>query len=153
MQRGDVVMYNTPLRAEGTAVKRVIALGGDTVFLDERRAPGKDEDGEVRGGERTAAKGWEVMENGGKGFRVPYGHVWCEGDNWRASLDSNFYGPMSRSLIVGRAVGVVWPPERWGRPWDGEGNNEKQVWGRTRVIEGVERVPVEWVDLVEGTGG
>lgn len=151
LQRGDVVMYNTPLRAEGTAVKRVIALGGDTVFLDERRAPGKDEDGEVRGGERTAAKGWEVMENGGQGFRVPYGHVWCEGDNWRASLDSNFYGPMSRSLIVGRAVGVVWPLSRWGVELGDDGvkkEGEEVVFGRTRVVKGREEVPEEWEGLV-----
>jgi inner membrane protease subunit 2 len=84
--------------------------------------------------------------------KVPYGHVWLEGDNWRESLDSNYFGPVSRSLIVGRAMGVIWPPERWGRPWDGEGK-EKEVWGRTRVIKGEERVPVEWAELVESTAG
>jgi hypothetical protein len=49
-------------------------------------------------------------------------------------------------------MGCVWPPERWGKPWDEDGN-EKEVWGRTTVIEGVERVPEAWADLVEGTGG
>jgi len=57
---------------------------------------------------------------------------------------------VSRSLIVGRAVGVVWPPERWGRPWDGD--EGRGVWGRTRVVEGREVVPDEWADLVEMSG-
>ena len=26
---------------------------------------------------------------------IPRGHVWVEGDNERASQDSNFYGPVS----------------------------------------------------------
>lgn len=149
LQRGDIVMYNKPLDPEGSGVKRVIALGGDTVVLDKRRRPGTDADGASKPSERTAMKGWDAMA---PRVKVPYGHVWVEGDNWRESLDSNYYGPMSRSLIVGKAMGCVWPPERWGKPWDEDGN-EKEVWGRTTVIEGVERVPEAWADLVEGTGG
>ena len=156
LERGDIVMYNTPLRAEGTAVKRVIALGGDVVFLDGRRRPGTDADGEARAGERTAVKGWDVMAGREEGFKVPYGHVWCEGDNWRASLDSNFYGPMSRSLIVGKALGVVWPVGRWGvelgeggavRGVEKKGGREV-VFGRTRVVKGREELPEEWEGLV-----
>lgn len=148
LQRGDIVMYNTPFKAEGSAVKRVIALGGDTVILDPRRRPGTDEDGEAKANERTAMRGWDAMA---PRVKVPYGHVWVEGDNWQASSDSNYFGPMSRSLIVGRAMGIVWPPERWGRPWaeDGEGGTSK-VYGRTRVIKGREVVPEEWEELVQG---
>ena len=149
LQRGDIVMYEKPFNPEGSAVKRVIALGGDTVVLDRRRRPGTDEDGQPKASERTAMKGWDAMA---PRVKVPYGHVWLEGDNWRESLDSNYFGPVSRSLIVGRAMGVIWPPERWGRPWDGEGK-ENEVWGRTRVIKGEERVPVEWAELVESTAG
>lgn len=141
LRRGDIVLYHTPFRAEGSAVKRVIALGGDTVILDPRRRPGTDADGENLPGERTVAKNWDVMA---PRVKVPYGHVWLEGDNWRASQDSNYFGPVSRSLIVGRAVGVVWPVGRWGRPWEGgwEGRSG------TRVIRGREVVPLEWEELV-----
>lgn len=134
-------------------MKRVIALGGDTVVLDPRRRPGVDADGEPKASERTAMKGWDAMA---PRVRVPYGHVWVEGDNWRASSDSNYFGPVSRSLIVGRAVGVVWPVGRWGRSLeedvkggevDGKG---REVWGRTKVIVGREGVPVEWEELVQG---
>lgn len=153
LQRGDIVMYHTPLRPEGSAVKRVIALGGDTVILDPRRRPGVDADGEPKASERTAMKGWDAMA---PRVRVPYGHVWVEGDNWRASSDSNYFGPVSRSLIVGRAVGIVWPPARWGRHWEEEMDvkgrqlGERVVYGRTKVIRGREVVPVEWEELVQG---
>lgn len=148
LKRGDIVMYATPLRAEGSAVKRVVALAGDTVVLDERRRPGVDVDGEPKANERTAMRGWDAMA---PEVKVPYGHVWVEGDNWRASQDSNYFGPMSRSLILGKAVGVVWPPKRWGRPWDGDEEEKRRVKsGRTRVIEGREVVPEEWEDLVNG---
>ena len=50
---------------------------------------------------------------------VPKGHVWVEGDNWRKSRDSNFYGPISKRLILGKAVAVVRPWKRfWLQPWD-----------------------------------
>jgi inner membrane protease subunit 2 len=151
LKRGDIVMYATPFRPEGSAVKRVIALGGDTVVLDGRRRPGGEEDVDddgVKGGEKTVRRAWDAMA---PEVRVPFGHVWLEGDNWRASQDSNYFGPVSRSLIVGKAMGVVWPPERWGRHWceDEEGGkNKKRVWGNTRVVEGVDVVPEEFEDLV-----
>lgn len=143
LRRGDLVMYTTPHRGEGSAVKRVIALGGDTVVLDKRRRPGRDEDGEPKPSERTVAKNWDAMA---PKVVVPYGHVWLEGDNWRASKDSNHFGPVSRSLIVGRAMGVMWPPERWGRPWE----REAGFAGKTKVVKGREAVPVEWEELVLG---
>lgn len=35
--------------------------------------------------------------------KVPYGHVWVEGDNWEQSHDSNYYGPVSRVVKDGAA--------------------------------------------------
>lgn len=94
LQRGDVVAFWAPHRPGEMVVKRVVGMAGDRVYLDERR--------------------------GGRGeVLVPQGHLWVEGDNWRASGDSNMYGPVSASLVAGRAVCVVWP---WGRigmkPWE-----------------------------------
>lgn len=36
------------------------------------------------------------------------------GDNRLRSTDSRHGGPVARSSIVGRAIGRVWPPLRWG---------------------------------------
>lgn len=68
-KRGDVVAFASPRHPEMVSIKRIVATGGDTVFPDDRYPQG------------------EVL--------VPWGHVWVEGDNWRDSLDSNDYGPVS----------------------------------------------------------
>jgi len=132
LQRGDIVCFWAPHKADSLVVKRIVGLEGDTVLLDKRRMPR----GEGPAAEK-ARRDWEVMgswdwESGevtrglGKralgetrAVRVPYGHVWVEGDHWRKTRDSNEYGPVSKSLITGRAMALVWPPERLGsRPWE-----------------------------------
>lgn len=129
LRRGDVVLFSTPHKPEGMAVKRVVALGGDTVQLDPKRRPSDSQNGRAS----EAGKRWDIMyaRNGGN-VEVPQGHVWVEGDNWRKTRDSNAYGPISRSLITGKAVGIVRPWRQFGQtPWRG--------WtGRTKVTPGHE---------------
>ncbi|KAK4506117.1 hypothetical protein PRZ48_004082 [Zasmidium cellare] len=123
LKRGDVVFFHAPHNPEGTAVKRVVALGGDTVLLDPKRRPRDVENGRVN----EAARKWDVWKGR---VEVPQGHVWVEGDNWRKTRDSNDYGPVSKSLILGKAWCLSRPVSQFGtRPWEGY-----QV--RTRVIQG-----------------
>ncbi|CZT19699.1 uncharacterized protein RCC_05551 [Ramularia collo-cygni] len=134
LTRGDVVLFSTPHRAEGMATKRVVALGGDTVLLDPRRRPADAQNGRPS----EAGKRWDVMyaQNGGR-VVIPPGHVWVEGDNWRKTQDSNAYGPISRSLITGKAVSILWPLRQFGQtPWKG--------WkGRTKVVPGKEVIDAD----------
>lgn len=130
LDRGDVVHFMIPVRPEALAVKRVIALEGDTVVLDPRRRPKVH-----RGPEPPAAMAWDAW--GGRA-KVPQGHVWVEGDNLGFSRDSNWYGPISKSLVTGRATALVWPPSRfWTKPWLGFDST-------TKVIEG--KVERDWTD-------
>jgi signal peptidase I len=41
--------------------------------------------------------------------KIPAGEYYVMGDNRTDSEDSRYFGPISKSLIVGRAVAVVWP--------------------------------------------
>ena len=44
---------------------------------------------------------------------IPKGHVWVQGDNEEDDEDdSRDYGPVPMALIDGKALAVVWPPER-----------------------------------------
>nr|POE85394.1 mitochondrial inner membrane protease subunit 2 [Quercus suber] len=125
LRRGEVILFANPMRPETNAIKRVVALEGDMVVLDPRRRPysNRTEDGEC-----PQSKGWDAWR--GK-VVVPEGHVWVEGDNWRSSVDSNWYGPLSKSLISGKAISIILPTERFGlTPWkDWKG-------GKTKVIPG-----------------
>ena len=49
---------------------------------------------------------------------VPFGHVWVEGDNAdpRRTIDSNWFGPVPKNLIIGKVSALVWPSLRKLRP-------------------------------------
>ena len=111
IKRGDVVVFWKPQDPEKSAIKRVVALEGDVVWRDVRRIGGEkllqDQ------GLKTPAEkqGFASM---GPVVKVPVGHIWVEGDNWRRSLDSNDYGAISKNIIIGKGVGILWPLSRWG---------------------------------------
>lgn len=141
LQRGEIVEFYTPVDAKKKSVKRVIALPGDTVVLDPRRRPARRRDGgNVPGG---ASEGWDSWE-GGK-VEIPAGHLWVEGDNWRESRDSNWYGPVSRGLVTGRAMGVLWRGGEgcwWRNLGSGKrgtivevGNRAVEGWGQVGEVE------------------
>lgn len=147
LKRGDVISFSIPHKPDGLGIKRVVGLSGDWVELDPKRRP--DNDG-IGGG---VGKGlvWDLMgemhdyhqpeSQKKKRVRVPYGHVWVEGDNWRLSRDSNYYGPISKSLINGKAICVVLPFSRWwSRPWE-----KYKI--KTKVKEGEPFIPLAWEDL------
>ncbi|KAK5167905.1 peptidase S24/S26A/S26B/S26C [Cryomyces antarcticus] len=126
VKRGQIVSFWAPHDPEKLLVKRVIATEGDTVVVDKRR-------------DRSVGEWARVVEGEGR-IKVPFGHVWVEGDNWRKSKDSNDYGPVSKALLVGKVVAVVWPPTRVG--WV-----EGEAWkGRTKVIPGKEERPAMWLN-------
>ncbi|MGP3690509.1 signal peptidase I [Streptomyces sp. IBSNAI002] len=99
-----------------TLVKRVVAVGGDTVEGDADgrvRVDGMPVDpppGTPTGPVRAAAP-----------FRVtvPAGRLFVLGDNRgnsadsRAHLDNGYGGSIPDSSVVGKAVAVVWPGEHW----------------------------------------
>jgi inner membrane protease subunit 2 len=77
----------SPYNPHGWAVKRIIGLEGDIV--------------------RTK-KPYPFAEE-----KVPQGHIWVEGDGEK-TLDSNTYGPISKSLLVGKAVYMLLPLRKFG---------------------------------------
>lgn len=104
MRKGDVVILRSPTHPGDVLVKRVV---GEEM-------------------EEVETKGYLTHR-----VVVPEGHCWVEGDNLRASRDSNLFGPVyppplqttpsmvplqvSQGLIFGRGTHIVWPPQRWRR--------------------------------------
>ena len=99
---GDIVICYYPHRTE-TFVKRIIGTPGDTI--------------EIRDGtlyingvpDTTYFSGY--LEHSMEPVTVPEHSVFVMGDNRNASMDSTngSIGPLPVSMILGRAVFVIWP--------------------------------------------
>ena len=119
IHRGDIVVFaRPPLEDQEYAdlVKRVIGLPGETissrgghVYINGKRLdepwlpPGPDSyTGALPG---DAHPQFDLPGP----VKIPAGEYYVMGDNRTDSEDSRYFGPIPKSLIVGRAVAVVWP--------------------------------------------
>ncbi|MFE3325609.1 signal peptidase I [Streptomyces sp. NPDC059176] len=107
-----------PSSEEKDLIKRVIAVGGDTV---ECKRGGKvmvngkslDETSYIRPGSTPCD------DNPFGPVKVPKGSIWVMGDNRQNSLDSRYHqelpgnGTVKNDEVVGRAIVVAWPFNRW----------------------------------------
>ncbi|MDX3854413.1 signal peptidase I [Streptomyces sp. AK02-01A] len=107
-----------PSAEEKDLIKRVIAVGGDTV--------------ECKKGGKVQVNGHPLNESGHiypgntpcddepfGPIHVPQGRIWVMGDHRQNSLDSRYHqelpgrGTVSTDEVVGRAFVVAWPLNRW----------------------------------------
>jgi signal peptidase I len=114
-RRGDIVVFKSPADAGVPLVKRVVALGGESVEI---------KDGSVYiNGEKTECprlKNIEYVSDGkfginGEVFEVPVGSFFVLGDNSINSEDSRYFGAVAESDLIGRVYKIYWPPGRMGR--------------------------------------
>jgi signal peptidase I len=99
---GEIVVTIDPRSAE-MIVKRVVAVGGDSVGLDAGRLIRNDQivgDDRVEGNLDGTYFGPVI---------VPPGHVFVLGDDRELSTDSRAFGTLHVDQIEGRIVGHVWP--------------------------------------------
>jgi len=95
-----------------TFVKRVVAVGGDTLSV-------KNGHPVVNGVEKTDEPYITPCEPGSGcdlpiRITVPKGEYFVMGDNRGDSDDSRYWGPIPRSYIIGKAVFTYWPLNRLG---------------------------------------
>jgi signal peptidase I len=102
-RRGDVVVLRLPERGPELLIKRVIALGGETIEI---------RDGQVMIDGVVLQELYLTQETRGQygPVQVPAGHIFVMGDNRGASNDSRIFGPVDVSRIVGREWVSYWPP-------------------------------------------
>jgi signal peptidase I len=116
VERGDIVVFAKPPLEQADysdLVKRVIGLPGNVISLS---------DGHVDINGRQLAEPWlpnpppptypsPVPEAFSlqHPYRVPPGEYFVMGDNRTDSEDSRYFGPIPKSLIVGKMVVRVWP--------------------------------------------
>jgi len=119
VHRGDIVVFKRPPLEQQDfpdLVKRVIGLPGETIST---------KNGHVYINGKLLPEPWlppgpqsytgalpddeHPQYNMPGPVHIPAGEYYVMGDNRTDSEDSRFFGPISKSLIVGRAVAVVWP--------------------------------------------
>lgn len=116
-QRGDVVVLVQPsYRENHPMIKRIIALGGDTVQVDCYTEQ-VTVNGEVL--QEDYIKEQHIVgyaDIGGEPYVVPEGHVYVMGDNRNNSTDSrsSLVGPVAVENILGHVVFRVMPLSGFG---------------------------------------
>ena len=119
-------LVGLPVGDEEDFIKRVVAIGGDTIryqgnprslFVNDEAV---DQPYINRGVDRSSPTLTEKdckrlsMEPSGEGCLVPAGRIFVMGDNRGNSQDSRFLGPIEEDKIIGRGFVVIWPLSHLG---------------------------------------
>jgi signal peptidase I len=102
----------TPEESSQNFIKRVVAVGGDTLSIKEGHPV-------VNGVEKkdepyTRPCGSASVCNLPTKITIPKGYFFMMGDNRGESDDSRYWGPVPKSWIIGEAFATYWPPDRIG---------------------------------------
>ncbi|MDI6900421.1 MAG: signal peptidase I [Anaerosomatales bacterium] len=108
-QPGDIVVLDDPTGTVPNIIKRVIAVEGQTVDVNDGSVY-------VDGVALEEPYTYGAVTQPGDvplPLEVPEDHVWVMGDNRENSYDSRWFGPQPLSALKGKAVYRMWPPSRW----------------------------------------
>ncbi len=103
--RGDIVVFADPNHKLPALIKRVVAVGGDTVDISDGKLVlnGRAQDEPYVHGKPTELGTWRMP------ITIPSGYVFLMGDNRTNSGDARYFGPQPLSVIEGKAFAVYWP--------------------------------------------
>lgn len=106
MQRGDVIVFYYPLDTSQRFIKRLIGLPGDEVVVSDGKVfiNGQPLKEPYISAPPTYMGSWQV----------PSDAVFVLGDNRNRSADSHVWGMVPLDYIIGKAIFVYWPFDRFG---------------------------------------
>lgn len=107
-KRGDIVVFADPTHTTPNLIKRVIAVGGQTVDVDG---------GHVLVDGKALKEPYTHGADNEPGdvqlpVKIPKGYIWVMGDNRTNSYDSRWFGPQPVSAVRGKALMRIWPLSR-----------------------------------------
>jgi len=109
IRRGDMAVFQYPNDPAKSYIKRIIALPGDTIQIDN---------GMVRLNGKVLKEPYvpETYRDtiSTDKIEVPADHYYVLGDHRSMSNDSRSWGLVHRRFIYGKAAFVYWPPARMG---------------------------------------
>ncbi|MDR3052505.1 MAG: signal peptidase I [Coriobacteriales bacterium] len=114
IEYNDIVTFHDKTQEGRVLIKRVIAVGGQTVDLRDGKVV---VDGKILDEPYTHGKDSDPLPTQFDGvtltypYTVPDDMIWVMGDNRTNSSDSRFFGPIPVSSVTGHAFVVYWPLE------------------------------------------
>ena len=114
LERGDVIIFKYPNDTSKYFIKRVIGLPGETIQIEGTKVTIKN---------KTDPQGLTLTENYINPQNFVTDHVlttlgssqyFVMGDNRGASFDSRSWGPLDKSLIIGRPLLRLFPLSQIG---------------------------------------
>lgn len=137
-QRGDIIVFRYPPEPKIFYVKRVIAIGGETVkarngiiYIDGTPFA-----------EPYLAKDVHTADFGP--VTVPAGCFFVLGDNRNLSEDSRVWGAVPRGNIIGKAVAIFWPSSRARRLDDKPVSMPRNFSAVGLIVKSVPQVLLYW---------
>jgi signal peptidase I len=115
-KRGEIIVFKYPLDPKKDFVKRLVGFGGEKLEIREGGLylNGKklDEPASLAGKFYYNRDDWDFGKHGQE-VLIPEGHLFVLGDNSAQSSDSRNWGFVPRKDVIGRAVLIWWPPQRF----------------------------------------
>jgi signal peptidase I len=104
--RGDVIVLRDIAGSPEMLIKRVVAIGGDRVRV---------ENGSIVVNDKYFHRSTNRYVPESYSTTVPDGYVFVMGDNQEHSFDSRTFGAVPGSKVVGKALVIFWPPSDAGK--------------------------------------
>lgn len=109
LQRGDIIVFNSPENPKILVIKRIIGIPGDIVVIEDNAVILNGQQlKELYLKEGTITEAKNTLEEGVK-TQVPFNSYIVLGDNRTNSTDSRDFGPIKEEEIVGKAIMVYYP--------------------------------------------
>lgn len=103
---GDIIVFHFPRDPEQEYIKRVIGLPGDRIVIANKHV---QVNGIVLDEPYIAAPPLYDAD-----WTVPENSLFVLGDNRNNSSDSHTWGPVPMDYVVGKALFIYWPIDKWG---------------------------------------
>ena len=107
-QRGEVIVFKYPRNPSQRYIKRIIALPGERVEIEEGRIFIFNKEGDQILNESDYLFS-DIFTPGKIEINLTKGEYFVLGDNRPASADSRRWGPLTKEYIVGRVFFRAWP--------------------------------------------
>ena len=109
-QRGEVIVFDAPIKSSQKYIKRIIGLPGETVKIKDGNVYILDGQGIFQLLDESAYLAEETTTQQTLEMNLEDNQYFVMGDNRSASSDSRKWGPVTEEAVVGRVFLRLWPP-------------------------------------------